>query len=621
MNYREKKSDKHHTKAFFPMRKLQFRHTGKPLFLLLSAALTFSFAACSVKPTTQPEQTPSSQTEQPAKETPDTATQFEAYMNRMFREEAVSNTVNLHFTITSPENYGITDYEITLGDLTDQAISEGNARIENYLNHLKEFDYGKLTQKQQLTYDVLSDFLKTQLNVANLYLYDEPLKTSTGVQSQLPILFEEYAFYDEQDIIDYLQLISLTDEYFAQVIEFEKKKSEAGLFMSDFACNTIISQCRAFTANPDEHYLIKTFNKRINNFENISQEKRDYYTLENIKIVKEQVLPAFDTLAAAMTELMGSGKNSQGLCYLPEGKKYYEYLVYYNTGCSSSVAEIRDMISAERASDLKEAAVLMDQDKELWSKCNAVSLNNEDPTATLNRLKEALKSDFPAAPDTDFTVSLIDECVAEFLAPAFYVTAPIDNHNSNSIYINGDTDTTDIRYFTTLAHEGYPGHLYQTVMSYQAGLSPIRSILNYPGYIEGWATYVEMQSYFYAGLDTNIASLLQKNQSALLSLYATTDIGIHYEGWSFDDTVSFWKDYGIANANTIREIYELIIEEPAHYLKYYVGYLQFKHLKEEYSAKYPDKFSNTGFHQAVLTIGPAPFDIIKKYLDVYFKTR
>lgn len=256
MNYREKKSDKHHTKAFFPMRKLQFRHTGKPLFLLLSAALTFSFAACSVKPTTQPEQTPSSQTEQPAKETPDTATQFEAYMNRMFREEAVSNTVNLHFTITSPENYGITDYEITLGDLTEQAISEGNARIENYLNHLKEFDYDKLTQKQQLTYDVLSDFLKTQLNVANLYLYDEPLKTSTGVQSQLPILFEEYAFYDEQDIIDYLQLISLTDEYFAQVIEFEKKKSEAGLFMSDFACNTIISQCRAFTANPDEHYQI-----------------------------------------------------------------------------------------------------------------------------------------------------------------------------------------------------------------------------------------------------------------------------------------------------------------------------------------------------------------------------
>ena len=175
-----------------------------------------------------------------------------------------------------------------------------------------------------------------------------------------------------------------------------------------------------------------------------------------------------------------------------------------------------------------------------------------------------------------------------------------------------------MRYFTTLAHEGFPGHLYQTVMSYEAGLSPARAMLNFPGYVEGWATYVEMLSYQYAGLDENVATLMALNQSALLSLYATTDLGIHYEGWTFADVLAFWDDYGISDQKALREVYELIVEEPAHYLKYYVGYLEFLELKEKAQETYGNDYSDVAFHQAVLDIGPAPFSIIEKYLDEYY---
>ena len=128
-----------------------------------------------------------------------------------------------------------------------------------------------------------------------------------------------------------------------------------------------------------------------------------------------------------------------------------------------------------------------------------------------------------------------------------------------------------MRYFTTLAHEGFPGHLYQTIISYQSGLPAIRSILNYPGYVEGWATYVEMMSYHYAALREDAATLLALNQSALLSLYASTDIGIHYDGWSLADTIKFWNDYGISDPDTIAEIYRYIISEPANYLPLLCG--------------------------------------------------
>lgn len=543
---------------------------------------------------------------------------FDEFSNEFFLSEVSANTINLHFTLSDPESYGITDAPITLGDLSAESIDESYASLENAIAVLNSYDYDSLTQKQQLDYDILSDYLQTEYAVSDFTLYDEILRPSTGIQAQLPVLYEEYRFYDKQDIEDYLSLIALTDSYFEQIIAFEQQKAKAGLFMSDYACDDIISQCETFVENPDDHYLIVTFNSKLEEMTDLTDAECAAYQEKNEELVKEHILPAYENLAAALTELLGSGENDCGLCYFPDGKEYYEYLVYHNTGSDKDISEIEDMIADKRTSDLTAASTLMMEYPNLAEQCSEASLDGRDSIATLELLQEKMLADFPAAPDTEFTVSYIDECMEDYMAPAFYITSPIDDYEKNSIFINASKDTTSIDYFTTLAHEGYPGHLYQTVMSYEAGLSPVRSSLNYPGYVEGWATYVEMLSYHYAGLDENVAALLELNQSALLSLYATTDLGIHYEGWTFADMVSFWNDYGIADEETLREIYDLIVEEPAHYLKYYVGYLEFLELKEKAQETYGSAYSEVAFHQAILDIGPAPFKIIEKYLDAYY---
>ena len=549
----------------------------------------------------------------------ETSLSFDDFLNELFVTEVTGNTINLHYTLAHPENYGITDYAVTLGDFSDDEGKNSNARIENYLSVLKSFSYDSLSTNQKLTYDVLSDYLTHQLKMADLYLYDEPLRPSTGIQAQLPILYEEYSFSSKKDVEDYLTLISLTDSYMDEIIAFEHEKADAGLFMSDFACDTVIDQCNAFIANADNHYLIETFNSRIDKLTGLSQSESEQYKLENEKMLSEHIIPAYKNLASALEELKGSGTNDLGLCYLPDGKEYYEDLVYYNTGSSSTVKELENRIAKERSKVLQESSDLTNDNPELWELASEVSLTPTDSTTTLNKLQQAMLTDFPAAPEAGFTVNYIDDCVADYLAPAFYVTAPIDDYSNNSIYINEATDTTDITYFTTLAHEGFPGHLYQTVMSYNAGLSPVRSVLNYSGYVEGWATYVELLSYHYAGLDDDVATILELNQDATLSLYATTDIGIHYEGWSLDDTKDFWHNYGITNDDAIQSVFELIIEEPAHYLKYYVGFLEFEELKKETSLKNINNYNDKSFHQAVLSIGPAPFDIVEKYLGDYYE--
>ena len=554
-----------------------------------------------------------------SEENPQTVEAFDQFINDIFETEVTENTINLHFTISDPEKYGITDYPVTLGDLSIDAMADSNARLENFLSGLSSFSYTELTLNQQLTYDILENYFQLQLDMADMYLYDELLRPSTGVQAQLPILYEEYSFNSKKDVEDYLKLLALTDEYFDQIISFEKEKADAGLFMSDFACQNIIDQCNAFIADSDNHYLIETFNTRIDKLTGLTQSEKDHYRLQNEKMLREHIFPAYENLAAALTDLLGSGTNENGLCYFPEGKQYYEYLLAYNTGASESVKTLENMISNERVKVLQESSDLTTENPELWELASEATLTPTDSATTLNHLKEVMLDDFPAPPETSYTVSYIDDCVADYLAPAFYVIAPIDDYSHNSIYINETTDTTNISYFTTLAHEGFPGHLYQTVMTYESGIEPVRSILNYSGFVEGWATYVEFQSYHYAGLDNDVATILELNQDATLSLYASTDIGIHYEGWTLEDTKKFWNNYGITNDDAIESIFELIVEEPTHYLKYYIGFLKFEELKKETSLKNIKNYNDKSFHQAVLSIGPAPFDIVDKYLPAYYE--
>ena len=427
-----------------------------------------------------------------SEENPQTVEAFDQFINDIFETEVTENTINLHFTISDPEKYGITDYPVTLGDLSIDAMADSNARLENYLSGLNSFSYTELTLNQQLTYDILENYFKLQLDMADMYLYDELLRPSTGIQAQLPILYEEYSFTSKKDVEDYLKLLSLTDEYFDQLISFEKEKADAGLFMSDFACQNIIDQCNAFIADSDNHYLIETFNTRIDKLTGLTQSEKDHYRLQNEKILHEHIFPAYENLVAALTDLLGSGTNENGLCYFPEGKQYYEYLLAYNTGTSESVKTLENMISNERVKVLQESSDLTTENPELWELASEATLTPTDSVTTLNHLKEVMLDDFPAPPEIGYTVNYIDDCVADYLAPAFYVIAPIDDYSHNSIYINETTDTTNISYFTTLAHEGFPGHLYQTVMTYESGIEPVRSILNYSGFVEGWATYVEV---------------------------------------------------------------------------------------------------------------------------------
>ena len=552
-------------------------------------------------------------------------TAFRQFTLELFRQDVAANTIGLHYTLKDPSAYDIVQAPVTYGSFSTNTTGM-MASLENSLSALSHYHYEDLTDENKLTYDILESYLQTAQKGAPYLLYEEPLGEITGIQAQLPVLLAEYPFHDIKDVDTYLSLLSCTPDYFNSLISFEKEKADSGLFIPDSTVDAVVDQCSSFVDMKDSNYLLTTFDERLSKIPGLSSTVKRNYQKKNQEMIANAVVPAYESLIDALLELRGSGKNKKGVCYFPNGKEYYSYVVERDTGSPRSVSEIKKLIHDQISSDLLSIQTLLSKDPELASRPvsaeappdkSDIFLQNQidrnQPEQILTLLEQKSSAAFPAPPDVTAQVKYVPNAMEPYLSPAFYMIPAIDDQSENVIYINQSRNVDTLKLFTTLAHEGYPGHLYQTTYFAEKNTEPLRSIFNFSGYVEGWATYAEMCSYYLSPLPKDQAALFQKNGSLTLGLYAAADIGIHYDGWSVPDTVRFFSDYGIKDTDAIQEIYNLILSDPGNYLKYYVGYLEFMELKKKAMKIDGDEFSQKNFHRAVLDVGPAPFDIVSKY--------
>lgn len=536
---------------------------------------------------------------------------FQNFTHCLFQQEVSSNTINLHYSLENPKAYGIDDAPVTFGSfLVDKnAIL---ASIENLEATLVKFPYDSLSKENQLTYDILADFLENQKDSVDFQLYEEPLSPITGIHAQLPVLLAEYEFSTIEDVNTYLSLMKTLPDYFASLSQFEQQKAEAGLFMASALAEEVIAQCNAFLSMEESNYLLSTFEQRLQNIPNISEKQRQTFLQENNVALFDYVIPAYQSLSLSIASLKDANSPLQGLSCLPKGKTYYSNLVRKETGSSRSMEEIKALIYSQISTDLLDYQQILRANPSILEETDSSAAM---PETIMETLKQQMKHAFPDIPSVAVDIKYVPQALEEHLSPAFYLIPAIDNFQENTIYINQAHNFRNIDLFTTLAHEGYPGHLYQTTYYANLNPAPIRSMLNYKGYVEGWATYAEMCSYYLSSLSNAYATVLQKNNSLILGLYAAADFGIHYQGWSLSDTISFFSSYGINSEETIQQIYQYIVGDPANYITYYVGYLELLELKKERIQKEGASFNQKDFHQRVLELGPAPFHIIRKHYD------
>lgn len=557
---------------------------------------------------------------------------FTAFTEEVFRNELCGNTLSMHYLIADPSAYALEDLPVKLGNASLKSRAQAVTVLENYQSVLDRFDMEKLSANAQLTCAVFRHYLKTELSGAPYLLYDEPLSPTLGVQAQLPILLAEYTFRTKRDIEDYLCLLTQVPDYFSSILAFERDKAKAGLFMSNACADEVIAQCRDFIQNPEENYLLTLFQEKIHAIQNLTADEKAAYQARNDSILNGYVIPAYESLISGLETLRGSGTNEMGLAYFPDGTAYYEYLVRSTVGDDRPISEIEEQIKTQIVSDF-EAIRALSEGSTASESGNASDLKNTSEsentpdletssrmpdTAQAKRYLEELRSkitkDFPPAPDVAFQIRCVPDSLQEYLSPAFYLTPPLDDYQKNVIYLNPSADYRELELFTTLAHEGYPGHLYQTVYFHAQSPDLLRQLLDTGGYTEGWATYVELYACSLWEKDPVLAALYQHNRSFTLGIASLLDIGIHYHGYTPEQTAEFLEKLGF-DRSLAASMYQTILEAPANYLKYYVGCLNFFSLREKAKTLWNEQFSLKEFHRFLLECGPAPFSILEEQLE------
>ncbi|HHU71528.1 MAG TPA: DUF885 domain-containing protein [Clostridiales bacterium] len=544
---------------------------------------------------------------------------FDNFINEIFVDSVQSDTLTLSYSLADPESFGIFIDEITLGEYSFTKMKEGMLNIEKYLSALNDFKYELLEEEQQLIYSILEKYLVQELEFGNYLYYKECLGPTTGIQAQLPILLAEYSFYDRSDIDDYINLLSCVDDYFSSIATFEKEKAAQGLFMRDEVADSIISQCEAFISFPEDNFLIDYFDDKIDNYDYLTERDKALYKSANKEAVLNYVIPAYENLIAVLYDLKGSGTNDAGLYYYPDGKEYYELLAKKKTGSTKSVKEMASFLEEAIKEETSKIVSLSLSDPHILDKyMDFSSFPITEPDEILDNLKHKITVDFPNAIPVSCDIKYVHKSLSEYLSPAMYLVPPMDNYTKNNIYINGRDEETLSTIYTTIAHEGYPGHLYQCVYFRDQNPAPIRNIMDFVGYDEGWATYVEMYSYSLSGIDKNLASFLEANSIIILCMYARADIGIHYEGWKEAEVVEYISNF--INSEAVGElIYKTLLEEPAIYLPYAVGFLEIRELREKAEVSLGASFYPKDFHRFLLDIGPSQFEIIDNRLDLWIK--
>ena len=555
---------------------------------------------------------------------------FASFCKEMALDSLTNNPFELHYTIAYPEEMGLTDITNDLIPFHSAYYTQNQTIWQERARILKEIIPSRLNKEEAFLYELLSRHIDLQLKSLEFPYYENPLSCSGGTHSQLPILLAEYALRSKADIENYFKLLSQIPAYLASLGTYATEQEAAGIYMFQGNIREVQAQClELFPADQlqyNNHFLQTAFHTRLQELveQNIitSAEASDYEKRHNTLLIND-LAPAYKALAASMTSLKGTPVLT-GLSTYPLGKDYYALLLNANTGSDKTVEEIKAILY-QRYDTLYQAYInLLQKNTYVQNWTFPITGHSQ----MLSHLYEQSQIYFPALSqvtgDTAQQVQLktVDGTLADMSAPAFYMTPPIDANDEHAIYINPDAKMEALDLYTTLAHEGFPGHLYQTVYSQtaleQAGTPLIRQLLYYGGFTEGWAVYAELYSYDFVinSCDTALTDTLKLNRlnrEIQLCLCSILDIFIHYEGASLQEVEALLSNLGL-NTTSAVPIYEAVCDAPANYPKYYVGYLEILELKENAKELWGEEYSDYDFHKWMLETGPGDFGSLEQKL-------
>lgn len=522
--------------------------------------------------------------------------------------------LNARFAIKdfSQFNLSFSEDEINWGKLIEE---------EDYDQKLKELEAYKdqdLTERERVLYDNyhLKLLCEKELQKDKYdYLTNicSPLSSQT---SNMGTILLEFPFYTEQDIQDYITLMKSTPDYCDEIIDYLKVQSKKGYFMGSATVDSYVKTLDDFLKKdcPVADY----FDRYKFSFD-LSEEKRSTYRQEIVDAF-QSVTSGFKKVRQTVLDLSSTAASSTTLASYKNGKKYYEAYIRNILGTNLSMRELKSRIKSKMLStynDYRDALM-----KYYGSYMVEESTSFTSYQEILSDLEKKMLADFPALESVSYTVTDMDPAIAKAGNTAYYLVPPIDLPEENYIRFNTTSSSVDISSldtYTTLAHEGFPGHLYQTNYARQHNEGYLmHDGMEFLGYTEGYATYVQYKAYDYAGVSKRAALLERLNEEYSYYVILLADIYMHYDGQSKTKVSKFLSDAGFGYTE---EIYNQLLGDPGIFAAYHMGHMMIEDLKDHAKEELGSRFNEKEFNEALLEYGNISFDVLEGVIDRYIEEK
>jgi len=538
---------------------------------------------------------------------------FDAFLMDEFVETMESDYLTLHYAIRNYESMGIEKPEANIGvvdDDYDQAVED----LQETLDKLESFDYNSLSVTQQHDYDAVKFHLENMIALNKYPLFDFYFDPGEGIIDNLITNLTEFVFYEKSDFEDYLDIVESVPGYVEDALELTKKQAKEGYFLNEVALDSSLDAIDKFVEKTTENPLIVIFEENVDAFEGLSDAERKEYKQRNKELILNEYIPSYEHAGEVLESLRGSRAYGDAVCDLPDGKEYYAAFARYKSSTDASVEELVQICEDSIDITIGELYTVFRKYKNVDEE---EYMDEMEPEEILSFLQNHL-DDYPEGPEVTFKASYLDPSIANDSIVAYYMEPPLDDLKNNVIKINGDNVNDTNEMYTTLAHEGFPGHLYQITWYLNTNPNMVRTQLSLIGYTEGWAMYAEDQSWKLSSLSEGAAEInrIYTNLNYVLDAYA--DLVVNGLGWSANDLEKKMVELGL-NSGLGETFYEFVTENPGQILPYGVGLAQFLRLRALAEASLGDRFDVKEFNEVLLTYGDRPFDIVEEDVNSWLK--
>ncbi len=540
---------------------------------------------------------------------------FWALDDELFLSFATADITSLDQYCADPASFGIDEstVPVTLGEFTEEANNEWIEECYTWREKLNAIDRSQLSPQLQFAYDTYCRYFDLEIESKDFFYCYEPLDEYVGLHMNMPLFFGLYSFKDETDIKNYMTLLADMPRYFGQVLAFEQERANRGLFMTEKMLDVILSDLQTVADSGETSYLHGTFRDAMEKQKYLTDEQREAYIAQNDELVKTAWVEAYQLLHDGLEALRPKCRARAGA--YEQGGIAYDYYCWKLRAEAANNRTVPEEISFLEDCNRTLYTVLMSSVMNCYSDMMAVLAGEKKLTTGSLESDEAylrtlMPQLVPPMPEVEVTYTEVPEELQDSFSPAAYLTPPLDDYRHNIILTNpGDQEDYTI---STLAHEGFPGHMFQFTYQYSLGTIPkFQLMIETNGYAESWSTNMEWniaQINEKYGTDLCVANFTNEYVSSVLLMIVS--LKVNGQGASLDEIKTYLSKWGLDDyAETF---YDHAIDLPIYLFKYAGGFCELFSLTNRFADS--DKVP---FFTEYLSWGPGYFDLLDERMQAW----